>query len=240
MRKLWIILSIAYIFNYSTSFAQIYYDYPEVEEYDPEYSVEIGVEGGPAFTSSWGHTFDNEWDVQYSAGTYVKYKANQWIAFQSGLSVEKIGTKIAVVFTDNSGNQTGTGYIKYHLDYITMPILWKFDPIDKRFNLSCSVGAFASYLFNAQSILSPLPPGTPNDPNPGKETTYNAMGDFTKFNVGLDLGVGGNYHFSNGLKIGLELRNQLGLLHIYNNTPTNNFSFRTNSLQLLFRVAYRF
>jgi hypothetical protein len=209
-------------------------------EYDMETEMEIGVEGGPALTTSWGHQYNTAMEGQYYVGVYYRAQFEPWFGFQVGTSVEKVGTIIDVTYVDDQGNPTGTGTVKYRFDFLTCPIMWKFSPLEGKFKLNFSVGGFFSYMFKATSTYSPFPPGTPNDPNPGQENSFDEDLSFANLNGGAILGAGVDYNFDFGLRLGVEVRDHLGLVHLYKNPVTPTFAFRTNSLLFLGRVAYGF
>ena len=240
MKMKWIFMLTFCGFTCIRSPAQYYLEDDEIPEEEEESYFEFGVEGGPALTTTWGYTYNTQMEGNYMVGSWVRYSITKWFGIHSGVYIERGGSKLDVIFTDQLGNKTGDGNVKFMYDYLTCPIMWRFDPINTNFNLNISLGGFVSYMFAAHSVLSPFPPGTPNDPNPGKETTYDESMNFQKINAGIAAGVGLDYNFDFGFKTGFEVRDQLGLVHMSMNPETPTFSYRTNSLQFLFRVGYRF
>lgn len=201
---------------------------------------QAGVELGPALTSVWGNdNYMYQSDVQYSSGIFFRYNFLKWMAIQSGINIEKVGTKLNDAYIDIQGNTIPDSYLKKQYDYLSFPIIFRFTIINRRINLNFSLGGFVSYMFDAKSISSPLPPGTPNDPNPGKEFVSDIAVTVKKHNAGLIGGIGVDYQIIKGFNIGIEVRDQLGLVDI-SNTFSQHTPPHTNSLQLLGRVSYKF
>lgn len=206
----------------------------------PLNEFEVGVESGPTITTLWGnHQLPYKMDYHYNTGLFFRYNFLCWLGIQGGVNLERLGPKSDIIWTDMSGNKIGDGYVKWQFDYLTFPLLFRFNAIDRRANLSFTLGGFASYLYQARQIQSPLPPGTPGDPNPGQESTMDITNAYKRFNTGLVFGTAFDYYFLFGLNIGFEVRDQLGLFHIPNNNPASGQELKTNSLQLLGRVSFK-
>ncbi len=208
---------------------------------------EVGTEAGPCMTSFWSNNKNLTYgqDCHYAAGVFFRYNVNSWIGLQTGVNIERVGSRNNFQWTDTSGNPIGNAYIKLQNDYVTFPLLLRFNAFNEclgigGISLNFTIGGFFSYLFYAKNILAPMPPGTPGDPNPGEETVTNQTSQFNKFNSGIVAGIGVDYSIESGLDIGFEVRDQLGLFHIPTTDPSTNSIVRTNSLQFLFRFSWKF
>src|SRR5688500_14194868 len=84
MKSLYILL-ICYAVSFS-SFSQGWVleesDITDRSDNDMETEMEIGVEGGPALTTSWGHQYKVQMEGQYYVGVYYRAQFEPWFGFQ--------------------------------------------------------------------------------------------------------------------------------------------------------------
>lgn len=193
---------------------------------------ETGIEAGPALGTFWsdGSMSNRKMNINYSSGAFFRFNFIRSIGVQTGIYFERIGTSEDLYFTDMNGDIIGRGYLKYETDYITFPLLAKFT-VGKKLKIGFSLGTFFSYLLKARSVV--------HNNNPAySDIAFDETNGIRRFNTGLVIGTGLDYCFFEHLNVGIEVRDQLGLYDL-SISPSSGY-YRTNSLQILFRVSYQF
>jgi hypothetical protein len=192
---------------------------------------EAGVEAGPAFGKFWSPGTSTFYTIRTSFihGTYFKYNPVKNFGVQTGVYLERVSTFDPVIFVNNDGDMMGAGTVGLNTDYVTFPLIGKFT-VGKQLRANFSLGTFFSYMLRHAVTVdygSVFPYGV-------RTTDYTNL--VNRFNTGLCFGAGVDYVFFNQLVVGIEMRNQLGLYNLSRSTEY----FRTNSLQLLFRLSWQF
>lgn len=168
---------------------------------------EFGVKGGINMSNLYQSDADDEnMLVGFNAGLYAKLPITDNIAFQPELLYTTKGSKLDY---DN-------GSAKIRLDYIELPLLFKFN-LTQNFNIHA--GGYASYLVNSK---------VSNDGIVDFDT--NVTDDLERFDAGLAAGVGVDFN-----PISVGLRYNYGLTTIgkerevlgqtYNTLDAKNSSF---------------
>lgn len=170
--------------------------------------------------------------LHYSQGAFFRWNMLPWLGLQTGVNYEKVGNYMAYKGEDWGGNPVN-GYEKTELEYLSFPLLAKFQ-IGNRLKLNFTAGGFLSYLLNAWHI------SFYDLYYPNGEMAAEMTNNFERLNAGVAFGVGVDYSFKNGINIGFETKDQLGLYNTSALPVINNQLIRTNSLQFLARVSYKF
>lgn len=139
------------------------------------------------------------------AGVFAERMVNDWFSLQTELLYSMQGVKF------NNADVNG----KYHLDYITMPVLAKFYLIS---GLNLQLGAQFGYLVDANQTVD--------------DVKSSITGQVNRYNVGLFTGIA--YDFDFGLI--LEGRYNIGLTDVFVGTGSENL--RAGNLQIA--AAWRF
>jgi hypothetical protein len=202
---------------------------------------EAGLEGGPAMTTLWGNDLlENKMNtggtyynaLHYTQGAFFRWNLLPWLGLQTGVNYEKVGMYLDFE-SENSGGSSTNDYGRAELEYMSFPLLVKFQ-IGNRLKWNVTAGGFLSYLLRAWQI-SYYELYAPNG-----EMAFEVTNNFERLNAGVAFGVGLDYAFKNGINIGFETRDQLGLYNTSALPVVNNQFVRTNSLQFMARVSYKF
>ena len=196
---------------------------------------EVGIESGPAFGKFWGTGVTADFyksTPSYALGTYFRINLAKFIGVQTGIYTERLSTLDNVILKNANNQMKGDGKFMMDADYITIPILAKFN-VGNKFQANFSIGTFLSYLTNYTVSVdygNVFPTGC---------VSYNYTDLMNRFNTGVSLGAGFDYVLMQRMKLGVECRDQLGLYNISRSNDGNNF-FGTNSFQVLVRMGYMF
>jgi hypothetical protein len=166
-------------------------------------------------------------DVNYSQGFFFRYHIKKNWSIQTGMYQDVIGTHDFINLKNDLGEVTGRAKLHREVDYLTIPFMAKFT-FGKRIRTSFTVGTFFSYAMQHRLVTDFV----------DHEDIINVSNQIDRFNTGIIIGTGIEYSLFKQCNLGIEMRDQLGL---YNLDPKQSLSwFRTNNLQLMFKVSYRF
>jgi hypothetical protein len=197
--------------------------------YSQQYRFEVGVESGPTLGKFWSNMLTPDHftiNTYYSAGTYFRYRFSPNLSIQTGLYNEMIGTSDEVKQKSTSGYK-GKINISQHVNYMTMPFLFRLS-FGNRLKGNFVAGSFVSVLTNHKTVW---------DYGDHRES-YNNTNKTNWFNAGIIWGGGLEYNILPQMNIGVEVRNQMGFVNM--DAKPSLAYFRTNSLQILFRIGYQF
>lgn len=107
--------------------------------------------------------------------------------------------------------------------YLTLPILFQYK-FDKSSNLYFNSGPFIGYLLHRQTKSS--------SPNKAKLISY-----YKKFDLGLSVGIGTKIKLDKEVDLGIELRENLGLIDI-NNIEDEDGTIKTQSVNLILTMEF--
>jgi hypothetical protein len=194
------------------------------------YKFEAGFEAGPAIGKFWSNSMTPKHfitDVNYSQGFFFRYHVKKNWSFQTGVYNDVIGTHDYITIKNNLGEPAGRATLRREVDYVTVPVLARFT-FGNRIRTSFTAGTFFGYAL--QHRLE-------TDFGDHVETTV-MTNQINRFNTGIILGAGIEYSIFKQCNLGIEMRDQLGLSNL---DPNGSLSyFRTNSLQLMIKMSYRF
>ncbi|WP_449536176.1 porin family protein [Flavobacterium agrisoli] len=148
---------------------------------------EFGVKGGVNLSNLYQSDADDENVlVGFNAGLYAKLPISDNIAFQPELLYTTKGSEVEY------NNAIASGKAKIRLDYIELPLLFKFN-ITENFNIQA--GGYASYLVNSK-VKNDVDGGTSFDFEDNIDTD-----DLERFDAGLAAGIGVDF---NPISVGLR------------------------------------
>ena len=178
---------------------------------------EFGIKGGINASNLYSTDADDEnMLVGFNAGLYARLPITDNIAFQPELLYTTKGSKVEY------NNAFASGDVKLKLDYIELPLLFKFN-LTENFNIQA--GGYASYLVNSKVKGE-------GAVNFERDVTDNLQ----KFDAGLAAGVGVDFN-----PVSVGLRYNYGLTDIGKESNTaipNGFQDAKNSSFSLY-VAYK-
>jgi hypothetical protein len=194
------------------------------------FGLEAGIESGPSLGKFWSNVITPDHfttNVHHTFGVYATYHITPHIGIQTGFYQEEIGTndiqKQAALGVGTSGNVN----LIQEVNYTTIPMLFRLS-FGNKFRGKFIAGGFMSCLMHHKTIW---------DYGSHRENFNNTMGT-NRFNAGLVWGGGVEYTVLKQLNLGVEVRNQMGFVNMEMHSPMAYF--RTNSLQIIFKVGYQF
>lgn len=192
-----------------------------------ENKLNIGISGGPSM--KWMYYKNYHWapGIGYSGDFSFQYNLTQRISLRTAIAFEKKGEHRTVGVTDEWGHYLGTRTYNYSLDYLVIPLLFRFNVIKPNY-LFIDIGPYTGYLM----CLS--------------YKTYGALGDDKskctkpdefnrKFDWGLSAGIGTEVPIADKISLMLETKYNRGLYDI----NKSKYSYaRTNSVTILLGIEY--
>lgn len=156
---------------------------------------EFGVKGGVNMSNLYSSDADDENVlVGFNAGIYARLPITDNIAFQPELLYTTKGSKVEY------RNAFASGDAKIRLDYIELPLMFKFNLTD---NFNLQAGGYASYLVNSK-VSNDTDGGSGFDFEDNIDTD-----DLERFDAGLSAGVGVDFN-----PVSVGLRYNYGLTNI--------------------------
>lgn len=193
---------------------------------------ELGLQGGPNLTNMRYESYliqSNRYpQIAGMGGLFVQYNISNMFALRMDPAFERLANNSGEInYTDPSGNIIGTGIIRFHYDYVTVPVL-----------LRACIGNKIKYFLNAGPSLSfLLGQKTITDSPRGNSTTTNTN-NYKTLNFGLTGGIGMAIPIKEKFSLSFELRNNYGLSNIYVSSSSNS-AIKTNATSLLVGFSYK-
>jgi len=190
--------------------------------------VQIGLEGGPTLASFDGKDrFKNNHStkVGFAVGLSLQYDISKTISIRTGVGFERKGFKTRLY---NPLTNQDAGEIRYHFDYLTIPVLARVTLGDK-IKFFTNAGPYFAYLLDvtdSRGFYKFLP----------DSWKYN----YQKFDWGITAGIGGALPIKDYLLLTLEIRYNFGLYNYIKKSSYIQYKCYNNSASLLAGLAYRF
>ncbi len=194
----------------------------------------IGLEGSPGLTSLRGNDIlekFNDPTIGFSGGLTFQYNFPKLISIRTNIAFERKGAIAKNQAIDVFGNQIGEVTIHTNFDYLTIPLLAKLT-FGNKIKFFVNVGPYSSYLIKQTTVTDAI--------NEFPKSKSNNTSNFNSIDFGLTTGLGAGLPVKDELLITLEIRNNLGLYNISSLPVANDGSIKTNSINLLIGIAYRF
>lgn len=144
---------------------------------------------------------------------------NNIFGIRTGMGFERKGNQAIVEFTTATGEPAGQGKIKHNFDYLTVPILIRFNTKQK-IKFYFVAGPYIGFLVNRTNIV--------------REETIDVKEDFSTIDLGLHLGLGLLIPLSEKLELDVGLREELGLINTSELPVYDDGAVRTNSFGVVF------
>ncbi|WP_291122073.1 porin family protein [Empedobacter sp. UBA7620] len=152
---------------------------------------------------------DNDYKVGFSAGVYGHFPLTDRFAVQPEVNFTRIGGKYKDEVME-VGNTTVKSKNKTTLDYIQVPIMFKYYPAASRFNIEAGPQfGFNMYASNKQSTSTYA-----NNTVYTTEQKFDVKDDVKNFDFGVNFGLG--YNVTDNINVGA--RYYMGLTRLTENT----------------------
>ena len=175
--------------------------------------IEVGLFGGPGVATIYKSSHAQP-DVAGIAGVAVQVNTRKVFGFRMELAYERKGFQYPGAITDENGNTMDVGPVHFQCDYLTLPLLFRFQ-FGKIFRPYLEVGGFGSYLLNAQT-KGPTALNT--------DTTYSTKTGVNRFDAGLALGLGFTVQVTRLISVLGGFRNHLSLVNNIDKKPSGSLS----------------
>ncbi len=163
-------------------------------------------------------------------GANFKMKLNQYFALKALLAYDQNGWAYrSLTFTDDNGNDLGTGDLLEKLNYLNLPIVVEYS-FGKKIKFNFDAGFFAGYLLKytaVQKIKEPV-----------ASTNTFVLTNRKAINFGLSAGAGVQIPISPKMKLDFGIRDNLGLANIYKPQASENGTIKTNSFSILAGLSF--
>ena len=151
----------------------------------------IGAEGGISIAnlstniSAYNDIYKNR--TGYVAGIALQYNFKNKFSIRSGAMIEQKGTTSHIIFTDNAGNQIGTGTLSYDFGYLVVPLLLRYTIGDK-INVFLNAGPYWAALLTAKRVID----GGPDS----SASKIDVTADYKNTDAGISGGIGASAVFN--------------------------------------------
>jgi hypothetical protein len=207
--------------------------------YGQSNSFNVGIEGGPGISrihSDDGIYKNSSYLIGGISGGFFQYNFNQTIALKTGIYYELKGTKV-----DSKSDQLPPdGKLVFHLNYLSVPILFKVN-VGKSVKFFANTGPYFAILFHESTLFRP----ESDDPYKlADETAY-----YNPLDIGIVLGFGISVPLLKDFLISMEFRDNYGLIQIRkSNSEFENTSYfysgeykgYVNSLLFVVSISHTF
>jgi len=175
-------------------------------------------------------TFEYQYAFGYKFGITAEYYLTPKLSLKTGLDYDKKNAKGTSVFELREGidspgllyNQT----VVYHYNYLTMPLLVKYD-FSEHNSFYINGGAFFGYLLNSK-VTSKTEPKTEFSDISEATTKSNASIDY-----GVAFGLGKTIAVDDKNSIHVELRDNFGVARTNKGGTFNGNAVKSNSFNLI-------
>ena len=201
--------------------------------YGQQNTFALGVELGPSYTYLYGNPMlENNYEttINFYSGWSFQYNINSVFSLRTGFASEIKGHTTKFQATDPNGMPIGLATAKMRYSYITVPLLLRAT-FGQNFKYFINLGSYGGYALEQTATIE-----TPSQPD--QEMDESEL--LKPYDFGFSAGAGVSYPVSQKLELSLELRNNLGLVNISEVPVFQDGSIKTNALNLLVGLAYKF
>jgi hypothetical protein len=192
-------------------------------------SLEFGIEGSPSLISVWGYrNLDWRATIGFSTGIMLKYTFKNDISIGTDVAFNRKGAKTIPIYNINAQEFTN----HENFNYLTVPILIR-KTFGVRMKYFFETGPYGGYLLSEYQTNNNLLYGY-------GPVNVNFTSSFKRFDLGIIAGSGISIPIKEGLELSFEIRENLGLYNISPYPIYYNGTIKTNALNLLVGLSYKF
>jgi len=191
--------------------------------------LSIGIHGAPSAATWWGNqVFTRDYRLSFTGGFAVQYAVKPRFSVRIEANYERKGFSYSFSYTDVNANSLGTGNQSFYFDYITLPLLAKFDLTKNKVKLYTNGGIYVGYLVRCGSQTSSSGPQSTISPSDYMRTDYGFIGG-----LGLDIPI------MQHVALLLEARENLGIAAITKGGAGSIENPRNQSVALMIGIRYK-
>jgi hypothetical protein len=207
-------------------------------EASAQYSV--GLHGGMNLSNYSGKYQNSNFETKTGMvlGLVVQKQQNDWLSFQAELNYDQWGANYNRVINDGIEYTTEYNDIEQDANYLTLPLLAKFD-IGEKHKVFGFGGLYFGYLLSA-NINGTETVTNKTDPDDVETTPVNRdyKDDISNFDMGAVLGLGVDFRVSDAMGIFIDGRYNWGWVNTASPGEGNLFnSVWTFNLGLMYHIA---
>tara|TARA_B110000967_G_scaffold168645_1_gene177701 strand:- start:119 stop:751 length:633 start_codon:yes stop_codon:yes gene_type:complete len=188
--------------------------------------IKIGLNAGATYSKPYEGYMGFDAGIDFLIGASFEYYLNENLLLKTNLNYERTSFGDSSPFTDNRGILIGQVKVTTNFDYLTIPIMAKYEfGNSKKFFVNG--GPFLGFLLSAENKA--------DIPSVGQITDN---GNSKNIDVGLSFGIGTKIYINDKSDLNIELRENLGLLNISDNEVYEGGNLKTNSLNLILNWSF--
>ena len=194
---------------------------------------ELGFEGGPNKSIIEGNEVvevDHFYKSYFTCGIFTTYQFNKYFSMKSGIYYEGKGADIERRFNYPSGPADYVETSSENFEFITIPLLVRFD-YGTKFKVFVNAGPYVSLLLKQHTHSDPT--------RYWPEMTQDGTDLYKSTEFGISSGFGLTYSFNGGIKLSLEVRDNLGLTDLNDRPNEFPYELTTNTINFLFAISYK-
>ena len=189
--------------------------------------IKIGLNAGATYSKPYEGYMGFDAGIDFLIGASFEYYLNENLLLKTNLNYERKSFGDSFPFTDNRGMLIGQIKATTNFDYLTIPIMAKYEfGNSKKFFVNG--GPFLGFLLREENKA--------DVPSVGQITTIDLINK--KIDVGLSFGIGTKIYINDKSNLNIELRENLGLLNISDNEVYEGGNLKTNSLNLILNWSF--
>jgi len=188
--------------------------------------IKIGLNAGATYSKPYEGYMGFDAGIDFLIGASFEYYLNENLLLKTNLNYERTSFGDSFPFTDNRGMLIGQIKATTNFDYLTIPIMAKYEfGNSKKFFVNG--GPFLGFLLSAENKA--------DIPSVGQITDN---GNSKNIDVGLSFGIGTKIYINDKSDLNIELRENLGLLNIANGDYGYENISKTNYLNLILNWSF--
>jgi hypothetical protein len=156
---------------------------------------------------------DFQLKMGYVFGVSSQYILTNRISLRAEINYENKGCRTSSSIIDFNGNAVGTLVENHNLAYLSVPITAKIK-LNKSLPIYANIGGYINYVLSYRV--------TDNTYNQNSTTIFSGINAFNRFDYGIVTGVGLMHMINTHSTFFIELRNNLGLTGIIDNSGKKN------------------
>lgn len=187
----------------------------------------LWIESGPTVSNLGGKHEFLEYDLKagHSIGIGVRYKMDSTFSICLSVGTERKGGQLnGVGLRDEATGDVNPGPLLHNFDYLAIPVLFRGSfGLQKRFYIQ--TGPFLAILTRSEFRAK------------GSSRPINTDKFYRSSDIGISAGVGHSFVLASALKLNLELRYNLGLTNVLQDSP-EGVSYKHRSMAALIGLVY--
>src|SRR6218665_1532848 len=201
-----------------------------------QHKFKLGINGGATYSKFRNQdvgTINGTYGFGFMAGLSAEYYLKDNLSLKANLSYDRKSSRakstLSVREYYDSYPIVYRQKITYNYDYLTLPIMVKFD-FGKNKDFFINGGPFIGYLLQSE-LKSKMKPSYPTDP-------LDTTDSYNSFDYGLTVGFGKIVKLTEKTDLSIEVRDNLGLSKMNDFETYGGKDIRSNSFNLIIGCSF--